>query len=617
MCGICGVCLTDRDAPVSESVLRDMTDCLQHRGPDGQGFLTKGNIGLGHRRLSIIDLQGGDQPIYNEDGNVAIVFNGEIYNYLELIPQLTAQGHRFKTRSDTEVIVHLYEQYGRQCVEHLRGMFTFAIWDGRDGSVFLARDRLGIKPLFYLHTPQRLLFASELKSIIQDPSVPREVDVDTLGEYLAYGYIPGDRCILRGVSKLLPGHTFSWRAGRVDVQQYWDVAFPDQVASDAPDLLENLMAVLREAVSIHLRSDVPVGVLLSGGVDSAIMVALASLELGKPVKTFSVGFEEEDFNEIEVARLSAKRYNTEHIEIIVKDRDASVLPDIVWHLDEPFADPSALPTYYVCREAAKHVKVCLSGDGADEIFGGYTRYRDAMSYRYVDWIPSAVRRAVCDPVGALIPPAVWGKGLVGRIGASGPRRYLDTVGVFPAGECAAVLHPDVAYSADRLTRFLDPYFANNARNTLTTLQHADQKTYLPDDILVKVDRMSMQNSLEIRPPFLDHRVAEFGNRCPPSVKLRHGVCKAILKDLAHDLIPPEVIRRPKTGFGMPIKHWFRKDMETMACDVLLTPSARSAAFFQTSAVRRIITDHQRGMRDLSRKIWSLLVFEQWCRRFGV
>ncbi len=627
--------MTDSSAAVSESLLREMTDTLTHRGPDGEGYLIRGNIGLGHRRLSIIDLEGGDQPIYNEDGKIGIVFNGEIYNYVELMADLKSRGHTFQTSSDTEVILHAYEEFGEACAEKLRGMFAFAIYDGHDQSVFLARDRLGIKPLFYWtqndrsHNARshgdrsqgdRLIFASELKAVVCDKGVKREVDTRVLGEYLTYGYIPGDRCILKGVEKLPQGHTMRWRDGRVTIRRYWDVEMECQeggTRTDA-DYEAELDEVLQDAVRLHLRSDVPVGVMLSGGVDSAIMVALASLALDKPVKTFSVGFAEGDLNELSVARLSAERYGTEHHEITVKDHDIGVLPDVVWHLDEPFADPSSLPTFYVCREAAKHVKVCLTGDGADEAFAGYSRYREALSYRYTDWAPAGVRKVLCGSVSAVMPQAMWGKGLLGRVGSDGARRYLDSVGVFSVADAMRTLSGDVRESDRAMTAFLDPYFGGDGRDIVSTLQYADQKTYLPDDILVKADRMSMQNSLETRPPFLDHKVIEFANRCPAGLKLDgDGVSKAILKRVLADRIPREVIERKKTGFGLPTKHWFRGGMEGMARDMLLSPSSRSSVYFKRSVVEGIIDGHQRGMRDLSRKIWSLLVFEHWCRAYKV
>jgi asparagine synthase (glutamine-hydrolysing) len=613
MCGISGICLRDTDARIDEALLRQMTSSLLHRGPDGEGFLLRDNVAFGHRRLSIIDPAGGDQPIYNEDGTIGIVFNGEIYNYVELTATLIHRGHRFSTNSDTEVIVHLYEEYGERCVDHLRGMFAFAIWDGRRPSVLLARDRLGIKPLFYHLSADRLVFASELKAVLQDPTVPRHLNLSAVESYLAYGYVPGDRCIFEEISKLPPGHTLTWSNGRVRIAQYWDISFDDHRGRSEMDYSEELLPALQEAVGLHMRSDVPVGILLSGGVDSSAVVALASSQLSSKIKTFSVGFAEQDFSELAWARRVADRYKTDHFELVLRDRDISLLPDIVSQLDEPFADPSAVPTYFICREAARHVRVCLSGDGADEIFAGYTRYRNALAYRYVDWVPRPARQAVSACVGSLMPAELWGRGLIDRVGMGGSDRYLGFVGVFSPNESAALL--SVPPSSSRITRSLDPYFASDDRDLLTRMQHADQKTYLPDDILVKVDRMSMQNSLEIRPPFLDHRIVEFGNKCPPHLKLRGGIGKHILKQSLREYLPPDILHRRKMGFGIPLKYWFRDGFEGLAENMLLGASSRSASFLSRNQVTDLLRAQQHGARDLTRRIWSLVMLEQWCRLY--
>ena len=528
---------------------------------------------------------------------------------------LVERGHRFATKSDTEVIVHLYEEYGKHCVDHLRGMFVFAIWDSRQHSVFLARDRLGIKPLFYRATADRLLFASELKAILQEPEVPRRLNFEAIRVYLIYGYVPGDSCIFHGISKLPPGHTLTWREGQIRITQYWDVNVDAGPTLSDSDYIDQFLPALREAVALHMRSDVPVGILLSGGVDSSAVVALASLAVSARLKTFSVGFAEEDYSELAWARQIADRYKTEHLEIIVRERDVAVLPDIVWHLDEPFADPSALPMYFVCREAAKHVRVCLTGDGADEVFAGYTRYRDAHAYRYVDWVPRPVREAVCTAIGSVMPAEMWGRGLLERIGADAAERYLEMVGVFSVKESAAILSGTAA--ASRITGNLEAYFPDDGRNLLTCMQQADQNTYLPDDILVKADRMSMQNSIELRPPFLDHRIVEFGNSLPPKLKLRGVTGKYVLKRALSGYLPQETLNRRKMGFGIPIKHWFREGLEGPAEDMLLGSSSRSTRFLNRHAVSELLRAHQRGMRDLSRRIWSLVMLEQWCRSYLV
>jgi len=592
-----------------------MTASIAHRGPDGEGFLLRGNIGFGHRRLSIIDIVGGDQPIFNEDGRIGIVFNGEIYNYVELIDALIARGHVFSTRSDTEVIVHLYEEYGQRCVEHLRGMFAFAVWDGRDRSVLLARDRLGIKPLFYTDQGDRLLFGSELKAILADPSVRRRICGDALAAYLAFGYVPGDTCILEGIHKLQPGHTLTWRDGGTSVRRYWDVSFdPREALQDEAE--RRLEGCLTEAVRIHLRSDVPVGVLLSGGVDSSCMVAFASEVSPYPIKTFSIGFAEADFDELAAARAVAEYFHTEHHEFVVSDRHIDALDKLVWHLDEPFADPSALPTYFVCREAARHVKVCLSGDGADEVFAGYTRYRQALQYERYDAIPRPARRLVARAVAAVLPHVMWGRGALERFGGTTAQRYFNMLSVFPERECRALLH-ERPVVGDGVVSRIDAYFGPSSPDLLTSLQHTDQKCYLPDDILVKVDRTSMQNSLEVRPPFLDHEVVELANTLPSGLKLANGTGKAILKRLMRGHLPASTLTRKKIGFGLPIKHWFRNELDSFAADMLLAPDSVSARWLDPAAVRGVIQAHCQGMRDFSRRIWSLVVFEQWCRAYKV
>ncbi len=617
MCGICGICHTDRQAVVDRALLKKMTDALAHRGPDGDGYLLRGHVGFGHRRLSIIDIDGGDQPIFNEDESISIILNGEIYNYLELMDQLRARGHVFRTRSDTETIVHLYEDYGERCVEHLRGMFAFAIFDARKQCVLLARDRLGIKPLFYAELEDRMIFASEMKAILEDCTVPRSIDLSALAEYTAYGYVPGDRCIMHGIAKLQPGCTLKWEGGKTRVHQYWSLDSPAELAPVGDDPEGDIDAALMEAVRLHMRADVPVGVLLSGGVDSATMVALASQVVDRPVKTFSVGFHEDDMSELPVARLTAERYQTEHHEILVTDRDVSVLSDIVRHLDEPFADPSALPMYYVCREAARSVKVCLTGDGADEIFAGYTRYREFLSYRYIDWIPRPIRQALFLPLALAMPNVMWGKGLLRRMASDEVERYMGQIGIFSSPECAALM-PD--HETARLVRPIERYLCCSGAHRgepVARLQYVDQRTYLPDDILVKADRMSMQNSLELRPPFLDHRLVSLANCCASSLKIGAGSGKRILKSLMKERIPHEVLERPKTGFGSPIKHWFRGGLAPLAREMVLSPSSRAAAYYERRTMERIISGHQYGLRDLSRRIWLLLVFEHWCREFAI
>jgi asparagine synthase (glutamine-hydrolysing) len=610
MCGIAGICMRDGQ-PAPEDRLRAMAAAIAHRGPDDESFLRRGPVGFGFRRLSIIDLDGGAQPIFNEDGTIAIVYNGEIYNYRELREDLVRRGHRFTTQTDTEVIVHAYEERGPECLRDLAGMFGLAIWDGRRDAVILARDRFGKKPLFYFVGPDGLVFASELKALLQDPRCPRTVDRAALDEFLALGYVPGDRCILAGVRKLPPGHWLRWQDGRAIEERYWR---PEVRATGAPhDWLEETEAALRTAVRQRLRADVPVGVFLSGGLDSSAIAALACQELGRPVCTFSVGFAEQEYNELPYARLVAERYGTDHHEIIVRDEGIDVLEELAWHLDEPFADPSALPTYYVCRAARQQLKVCLAGDGGDEIFAGYSRYRQAQRYAWYDQIPVGVRDRVGAAVLAVTPSHLWGRGAVERMRSSGPARYAAQMSVFTPAERASLL---ADARPDRTTERFAYAFEGKGRDLVSVLQQIDQEHYLPDDILVKVDRMSMQNSLEVRAPLLDHRLAELVNAAPAALKLDRGVGKLLLRRIVAPHLPPEILERRKMGFGIPIKHWFRGALHDYARGLLLGPESRAIGMVSRPAVERVLAQHQAEMRDFSRKIWALVMLEHWCRRFG-
>ncbi len=617
MCGIVGICEPGLAASVDREVVHRATQRLRHRGPDGEGFYFRDNVGLGHRRLSIIDLAGGAQPMFNEDGTIAIVFNGEIYNYRELQRELEGLGHRFASSSDTEAIIHAYEQWGTECLQRFVGMFAFAIWDDRQRCAFLARDRLGKKPLFYHAAGGRLVFASELKALLEDPAVPRRVDLRAVDDYLAYSYVPSDRCILSGVSKLPPGHWMRWRDGSLETRSYWQVDFRPGPPLREEEWAARIEQALRRAVRLRLRADVPLGIFLSGGIDSSAVAAIASQELGGAVNTFSVGFGHADFDELRYARLVAERYRTHHHELIVEDRDLSLVADVAYHLDEPFGDPSALPTFMVCREARKHVTVCLSGDGGDEVFAGYSRYRDALRYARLDRAPAAARRWISDKVQRVLPHEVWGRGFVERLGPSGLGRYFAQLSEFTAEERRALLAgcgPDVVTEGPR--RF-ETSLDQPADDLVARLQLVDQQNYLPDDILVKVDRTSMQNSLEVRAPFLDHALVELANAGPTRLKLRDGRGKYLLRKLLEPHLPAPILSRRKMGFGVPIKHWFRGSMEPYARELLLSSESRASKYLSRAAIERTIEQHGRGMRDRSRQIWLLLMLEHWCRRYCV
>jgi asparagine synthase (glutamine-hydrolysing) len=617
MCGIVGVCEPGLGAQVDREILSRATDRLRHRGPDGSGLYFRDNVGFGHRRLSIIDLAGGSQPMFNEDGTIAIVFNGEVYNYRELQKQLEGLGHRFTSICDTEAIIHAYEQWGPECLQRFVGMFAFALWDERNRTAFVARDRLGKKPLFYHWANGRLIFASEMKALLEHPAVPRAVDLGALDDYLAYSYVPVDRCIFTGVRKLPPGHWMRWKDGALEVERYWQVDFRPGPPLRDEEWAERVEEALRRSIRLRLRADVPLGVFLSGGIDSSAIAALASQELGGAVKTFSIGFKSADFDERSYARLVAERYATDHHELVVEDRDLSVLGDLAYHLDEPFGDPSALPTYMVCREARRHVTVCLSGDGSDELFAGYRRYREALKMARLDWIPEGLRRGLSAGLSRVLPAEAWGRGFVERFGQSGVGRYFAQLSEFTAAERRALLVDHGSPVAADGPRCFEACLADPAPDVVARLQLIDQRNYLPDDILVKVDRMSMQSSLEVRAPFLDHTLVELVNAAPTSLKLRGGQGKHVLRKVLEPHLPASILTRRKMGFAIPIKHWFRGSMDEYARDMLLSPDSRSARYFARAETARTIAAHGRGMRDLSRRIWLLLMFEHWCRGYGV
>nr|AHN98031.1 asparagine synthase [uncultured bacterium lac193] len=614
MCGITGICVKDLARGVDARLLEAMTASLAHRGPDGSGSFVGPHVGLGHRRLSIIDLATGDQPIYNEDGSIALVFNGEIYNYKELRQELMARGHQLRTQSDTEVIVHLYEDFGDDCVDHLNGMFAFALWDAKHERLLVARDRLGERPVYYAEHNGRLLFGSELKAILQDRSIPRDVDLGALDDYLAYGYIPAPATIYTSVRKLRAGERLVWDARTgVRTNIYWKVPFAPGRIRTEDEWVAELRALLVDSIALRLRSDVPVGAFLSGGLDSNGIVALAAQQLGTPLQTFSVGFGEADFDELALARLTARRYNTDHHEIMVRPGDLSSFVDLVNHFDEPFADASMLPTYYVAREARRFVKVCISGDAGDELFAGYSQYRQVQRYATIDKIPLPVRRVVFGAGAALLPDSVPGKGLFDRLSVEKGARYQRQIGVFSLRERRRLLRPEAGAARCAESRLFDPFYNANGLDPISISQLVDQNTYLPEDVLVKVDRAALKNGLEVRIPFLDHRLVELVNSMPLDLKLRGGVTKYILRRLLRDDLPPEILTAPKRGFGMPLKHWLRGELRDFARDLLLSPDSRSAAYFERPAVERLLASHDRRGRDMSERIWTLLVFEQWCR----
>ena len=638
MCGIVGIVGADQDFRVDERILNAMCRVIHHRGPDDQGIYTHDRVGLAMRRLSIIDLNTGHQPICNEEQSVWVVLNGEIYNYRQLRPDLEAKGHRFSTHSDTEVIVHLYEEYGDECVTHLRGMFGIALWDVRQQKLLLLRDRLGQKPLFYTVQKDCLVFASELKAILEYPGIPRDLNRQALDDYLTYAYVPAPATIFTAIKKLPPAHllcvSLSANSARsslqekVNVERYWQVQYEaDTPARSEAEYTHDILEHLREAVRLRMISDVPLGAFLSGGIDSSIIVALMSEASSRSIKTFSIGFGEKSYDEVEYARIVADRYQTEHHEFQVTPQARDVIEDLVWHCDEPFADSSAIPTYYVSKCAREHVTVALSGDGGDEIFAGYRRYLGRKLSEGFNRIPKGLRHQILNPLIASIPE---GSGYTGKSLIKKLKRFAEQAADVErapySSRLAVVDEPlkQMLYSADMRQAMtgkapfsgLIPYFERCSElDAVTQMMWVDLQTYLPDDILVKVDRMSMAVSLESRSPFLDHVLIEALAGVPTSLKLKGMTPKHLLKKISQPFLPPEIIARPKQGFVVPIAAWLKTELRDFFQDAVLAPSAYNRDFFERAALERVLKEHQQGRRDHSQALWAVLMFELWCRRF--
>jgi asparagine synthase (glutamine-hydrolysing) len=621
MCGIAGMIGLEGETVPAETVRR-MTDTIVHRGPDDEGIYAQQNIGLGMRRLSIIDLSGGRQPIYNEDRSVTVVFNGEIYNFPEVRKELVSRGHRFYTHSDTEVIAHLYEEMGADCINKLRGMFAIALYDAKRNSVLLARDRLGKKPLYYAQRNGRLFFASEIKAMLAVAPELAEVDGEGVLQFFYYGYIPDPQSAYRDIRKLPPGHLAEYKDGQLRVRQYWDV--PSYGVNDPGSdevCLEEMERRLAEAVRIRLISDVPLGALLSGGVDSSIVVALMARESSAPVKTFSIGFRKADFNEAEYARLVAKRFGTDHHELIVDPDINDTLNHLTGMMEEPFGDSSMIPTYCVSQLARQHVTVALSGDGGDELFAGYDRYLVNWRRRHYNFVPDWLGKVYRGRVYPYLPSAVKGRKLAWNITLSSRDRYLDGISFLPA------LHREQSLFSDEFVagaqQWVDPfrqferyYDEAPASDQLSRLMYLDTKTYLTADILTKVDRMSMATSLEARCPILDHEFVEWVARLPVKYKFRQGTRKFMFKKLAERLgIPAELLHRRKQGFSMPLVHWMRHELRDGLLQILLEPRTMQRGYFKPQAMRNLLKEHFQGRRDHAAVLWMLLVFELWHRNF--
>jgi asparagine synthase (glutamine-hydrolysing) len=609
MCGIAGVAGWDGSpAAVAES-LRVMCDAIRHRGPDDAGYHVQPDVALGMRRLSIIDLASGHQPIGNEDDRIQIVFNGEVYNYRELRESLVRDGHRFRTHTDTETILHLYEERGDRVVDSLRGMFAFAIWDGRRERLLLARDRLGIKPLYYWERDGGLAFASERKSLRRLEGFPTEIDLGAMGDYLSLGYVPEPASIHRGVRKLPPGHLLVWERGKgAREERYWSPERGIDESISEAEAVEEIRRLLAEAVRYRLIADVPLGAFLSGGIDSTAVVAEMTRQMDRPVRTFSIGFSEPEFNEAPHAAAVAKALGTEHTELIVRPDVEALIEEVALAFDEPFADSSAIPTLLVSRLARRQVKVVLSGDGGDEIFGGYTRYLD-LARRNVP-IPAAAR-GLLGAVARRLPPSTPGRNRLLELSRTLQGRYAGMVAYPLRTDEGGVALPHVVAAAGGMDELLAPWFARAAgRDPLAQAALVDLLSYLPGDILTKVDRMSMAASLEARVPLLDHRMVELAVTLPSRMKFRGGVGKWIFREALRGLVPESVFEKPKQGFGVPLRPWFRDELSPLV-EELLRPSAGIYEFVDPRAVRQLVGEHRTGRRDHSAMIWRLLVLHLW------
>jgi len=622
MCGIAGLVQTHPDGAVDTATVRRMCQAIVHRGPDDEGILVKGGVGLGMRRLSIIDLAGGHQPVFNEDKTIWIVFNGEIYNFPELRADLEKRGHRFYTHTDTEVIVHLYEDLGADCVKKLRGMFAFALYDERRGKLVMARDRLGKKPLHYALADGRLLFGSEIKSILAVAPELAQVNNEALLQYMYFGYIPDPITSFLPIQKLPPGHLLEFEAGEIQVRQYWNLPeYGTHQPRSEEECLEELEWRLAEAVRVRLISDVPLGALLSGGTDSSTVVALMARASSRPVKTFSIGFTRNDFNEAHYARIVAKHFGAEHHELVLEPDVLETVETLTSSLEEPFGDSSMLPTYYVSCMARKYVTVALSGDGGDEIFAGYDRYGINLRRQAFERIPQWAWRLYRERVYPSLPQNLRGRRFSYNVSLPWRERYVDSISFLPLFE------RDIPLLSDEFRDILrtggDPenvmyrYFDDApAKDPVSQMLYVDTKSYMVGDILTKVDRMSMATSLEVRVPLLDHLFVEWVTGLPVEWKLRGGQQKYILRKLAERVgVPREALYRPKQGFALPLVHWIRNELKDLIMTVLLEPRTLQRGYFNPEGVRRLLDEHFRERRDHSAGIWRLLIFELWHRNF--
>ena len=625
MCGIAGILYADPQHPVDVALLGRMNRAIAHRGPDGEGVWAADGIGLVHRRIAIIDPATGQQPMHSSHGALHVVFNGEIYNYRELRRSLESRGHRFRTHSDTEVLLHLYQERGVDMVSALRGMFAIALWDGETRQLLLARDRVGIKPLYVFQDDRCVAFGSELKSLLAVPFISRDVDPVALEDYLTFGMVQGERSILQGVRRLPPGAIAIVRQDGLSIQQrhYWTLRMQPDPHWNEQTATESVRAKIEETVRAHMVSDVPVGAFLSGGMDSGIVVGLASEVAASPMQTFSIGFHEEEFSELDDARTTARRFGTNHQEEIVSAGYAvSLVDDLAWYFDEPFADPSAVPTYLLSRLASRTVKVSLSGDGGDEAFGGYTRYRDDLKeWRARTSLPSLVRSHLIAPLATRWPKADWlprplrAKTFLENVAADGGAAYANSVAICRAAERRRLLSPDLRLALndnDPGHLIAAAYRRTGDRDPVGAMIGADIEVLLPDDYLTKVDRASMAHGLEVRPVFVDHELLELTATLPSHLKVHGSTTKWLLRKVYRDFLPHGTTSRPKRGFSVPVDSWFRGPLTTLFREAVLNSRGPVEEFIDMAAVRRLFNRHVSGFTRHGASLWSILMLTRWC-----
>jgi asparagine synthase (glutamine-hydrolysing) len=621
MCGIAGK--IDFAAPVDESLLHRMCATMEHRGPDSRGVFVEDGVGLGIQRLAIIDVAGGNQPIFNEDGTVVVVQNGEIYNFRELREGLIAKGHRFSTHADTEVLVHLYEDHGEKMVSHLRGMFAFAIWDRRRRRLFCARDRVGKKPLFWARSGTRVWFASEIRALLEDPELDRTIDPLAIAAYLAYRYVPHPLSALQVIRKLPPASTLTVTETGERIDRYWRLDYSKKVdATPVDELEEQLWAHIMDATRVRLMSEVPLGAFLSGGIDSSAVVAAMAQQMSAPVKTFSIGFPDDDYDELKYARVVARHFGTDHREFCVEPKALEIMPKLARHYGEPFADPSAIPSFYLAEMASQYVTVALNGDGGDESFAGYDRYFRPSIPRQAEWLPTSLRRVAPTAVRLL------GQGRhhsslrtrlerLARILAMPPsERYAASLSAFDDVRRRRLLTPEFADGIDtrRIEEFLTiPWTESTAEGLLEKMMATDVQTYLPDALLAKIDIATMAYSVEGRSPFLDHQLMEFAASLPQELQADNKGGKWLLKRVLRKKLPSEIVSRPKMGFGVPLARWFREELRELPSDILLDHRSLDRGYFQRREIECLIDEHRNAVADHSLRLWVLLQLEMWHR----